>query len=86
MALLIVKPETIRLIDEVCERTGLDPGSIVQTAMRERLAKLRTPEEEAERRAKIYETVKSLQAMFKEHPEAVVDIDELLYDENGLPK
>ena len=47
---------------------------------------LRTPEEEAERRARVYALVKVLQASFKAHPEAGVDLEEFLYDEDGLPK
>lgn len=89
MALRIEAPETIRLIEEVSRRTGETSERAVQVAMRERLNRLpplRTPEEEAERRARIYESVRKLQAAFKEHPEAMVDHGELLYGEDGLPK
>ncbi len=86
MALQIEAPETIRLIEEVARRTGEQPETAIQVAMQERLARLRTPEEEARRRAEAYRLVRELNALFKEHPEAIVDHGELLYGEDGLPK
>ena len=86
MALHIEAPETIRLIRELARRTGQREERVVDTAVRERLARLRTPEEEAERRARVYAIVEELQTSFKEHPEAAVNLEELLYDEAGLPK
>jgi hypothetical protein len=83
---MALQPETIRLIEELSLRTGDDPETAVQAALRERLARFHTPEEEEKRRAEVYALVRELQAMDKEHPEAIVDIDEFLYDENGLPK
>lgn len=83
---MALEPETIRLIEELSLRTGEGPESAMQAALRERLARFRTPEEEAERRAQLYALVRDLQARFKAHPNAVVAIDELLYDENGLPQ
>ena len=86
MALQIEGPETIRVIRELARRTGQSEERVVDVAVRERLARLRTPEEEAERRARVYALVNELQASFKEHPEAAVDHGELLYGEDGLPK
>ena len=86
MALQIEAPETIRVIQELARRTGQSEERAVDAAVRERLARLRTPEEEAERRAEVYALVKQLQAHFKEHPEAAIDHGELLYGEDGLPK
>jgi len=83
---MALEPETVRLIEELSLRTGESPETAVQEALRERLARFRTPEEEAERRAEIYALVRDLQARFKAHPDAVVDIDELLYGESKLPK
>lgn len=83
---MALQQETIRLIEDLSLRTGESPEIALQMALQERLARFRTPEEEAERRARIYALVRELQSMFKEHPEAIVDIDELLYDEHGLPK
>ncbi len=86
MALQIEAPETIRLIEDLARRTGEEADTVVRVAVQERLARLRTPEEEAERRARVYALVKDLQAAFKEHPEAIVDHGELLYGEDGLPR
>jgi hypothetical protein len=86
MALLIEAPETIRVIEELSQRTGRTLEQEVDIAVRERLARLRTPEEEAERRAKVYELVKQLQTAVKESGVSLPDHGELLYDENGLPR
>lgn len=86
MALQIEAPETIRMIEDLSRRTGEGAETAVHVAVKERLARLRTPEEEAERRARVYALVKQLQAHFKEHPEAIVDHGELLYGEDGLPR
>ena len=86
MTLQIEAPETIRAIRELAQRTGQSEEHAVDVAVRELLARLRTPVEEAERRARVYAIVKELQASFKEHPEAAVDLDDLLYDEDGLPR
>jgi hypothetical protein len=83
---MALQRETIRLIEELPLRTGESPETAVQVAMRERFARFRLPEEEAERRAEVYALVRELQAIFKEHPEAIVDHGELLYGEDGLPK
>jgi hypothetical protein len=86
MVLQIEAPETIRLVERLSDLTGESAETVVQVALRERLARFRTPEEEAERRARVYALVKQLQARFKEHPEAMVDHGELLYGEDGLPR
>ena len=86
MALQIEAPETIRIIEELARRTGRTLEQEVDIAVRERLARLRTPEEEAARRARVYEIVKELQAAFKASGLPRVDHGELLYDENGLPR
>lgn len=86
MALQLESPETIRLIEEVSRRTGESSETAVAVALQERLARLRTPEEEAERRARVHALVRELQAAFKAHPEAIVDHGELLYGEDGLPR
>ena len=60
MALRIEAPETLRLIEELCRRTGEDPETAVRVAIDEMYARIckseqeqvsptRTPEEEAER-------------------------------------
>ena len=86
MALQIEAPETIRVIQELARRTGQSEERVVDAAVRERLAQLRTPEEETERRARVYAIVQDLQDRFKASGQSIVDPDELFYDEDGLPK
>ena len=86
MALQIEAPETIRVIRELAQRTGQSEERVVDAAVRERLARMRTPEEEAERRARVYAIVQDLQARFKASGQPILDPDELFYYENGLPK
>ncbi len=85
MALQIEAPETIKVIRQLAQRTGQSDERAVDHAVREQLARLRTPEEE-ERRAEVYALVRELGAMFREHPEVIVDHGELLYGEDGLPR
>jgi hypothetical protein len=86
MALQIKAPETIRLVEELARRTGEGAETVIQVALQERLARLRTPEEEAERRARVYALVHELAGYFKEAPEMITDHGELLYGEDGLPR
>jgi hypothetical protein len=86
VAFQIDAPETIQLIEEISRRTGEVSETVVHVALRERLARLRTPKEEAERRAKVDALVRALQTRFKEFPSAVVDHGEFLYGEDGLPR
>jgi hypothetical protein len=86
MVLQLEAPDTIRLVEELSRRTGEDSETVVQVALRERIARLRTPEEEAERRAKVYELVKQLQTAVKESGVPLEDPGELLYGDDGLPR
>jgi len=86
MALQIEAPETMRLVEELARRTGEGAETVVQVALQERLARLRTPEEEAERRARVYALVHELAGYFREAPEMITDHGELLYGEDGLPR
>ena len=86
MALQIEAPETIRVIRELARRTGQSEERVVDVAVRERLARLRTPEEEAERRARVYALVHELATSIKESGVPLEDPDELLYGEDGLPR
>jgi hypothetical protein len=86
MALQIEAPEIIRLIEDLSRRTGESPEMVVRVAVQERRARLRTPEEEAERRARVYAIVHELAGYFKEAPELITDHGELLYGEDGLPR
>lgn len=86
MALQIEAPETIRLIEDLSRRTGESAETVVQVALRERIARLRTAEDEAERRAKACELVKQLQTAVKESGVPIEDPGELLYGDDGLPR
>jgi len=86
MALQIEAPETIRLVEELARRTGEGAETVVQVALQERLARLRTPEEEAERRARVYALVHELATSIKESGVPLEDPDEFLYGEDGLPR
>ena len=86
MALQIEAPETIRLVEELARRTGEGAETVVRVAVQERLARLRTPEEEAERRARVYALVHELATSIKESGVPLEDPDELLYGEDGLPR
>jgi hypothetical protein len=86
MALQIEAPETIRMIENLSQRTGEGVETAVRVAVQERLARLRTPEEEAERRARVYALVHELAGYFREAPELITDHGELLYGEDGLPR
>jgi hypothetical protein len=86
MALQIEAPETIRLVEELSRRTGEGVETVVRVAVPERLARLRIPEEEEERRAEIYALVHELAGYFREAPELITDHGELLYGKDGLPR
>jgi hypothetical protein len=86
MALQIEAPETIRLIRELAQRTGQSDERVVEVAVREQLARLRTPEEEAERRATVQVIVDSLAARFMDSGLPLVDHGDLLYGDDGLPR
>jgi hypothetical protein len=85
MALQIETPETIRLVEELARRTGESTETTVEIAVRERLARLRTPEEEKQRREKLEALIESLSARITE-PYRSLDHGDWLYDEHGLPK
>lgn len=86
MALQIEKPETIRLVKELARRTGESTETTVEIAVRERIARLRTPEEEQRRRERLEALADSLAARFKASGQPLVDHGDLLYGEDGLPR
>ncbi|MFT4038515.1 MAG: type II toxin-antitoxin system VapB family antitoxin [Thermomicrobiales bacterium] len=97
MALQIENAVIAQLIRETAARTGESDETVIETALLERLERLpeSSPEAsparpidaaEAARRQRIYAAVRELQEAFRQHPEAVIDHAELLYDEDGLPK
>lgn len=86
MVLQIEAPETIQLIERLSHMTGESAETTVEIALRERLDRLRSSAEEAQRRSEVYALVKELGALFRETPTLVTDPGELLYGEDGLPR
>jgi len=84
MSLNIKNEETHRLARELASATGESMTVAVSEAIRERLKRVRRSSEEglAERLLKIGQDC----AAHLKEPCKSVDIDELLYDEKGLPK
>lgn len=84
MSLNIKNAETHRLAQELANLTGESMTVAVDAAIRERLDRVRENSRQglAERLMKI---AKECSAHLKE-PCKSMNIDELLYDENGLPK
>lgn len=83
---MALQRETIRLIGELSLRAGESPETVVQVALRERLDRFRTPEEEAERRGRSEALIDSLAARFAASGQPRIDHGELLYGEDGLPR
>jgi hypothetical protein len=86
MVLQIKEPETIRLIEELSRRTGERAEMVVRVAVQERLAGMRTPEEEAARRAEVYALVHEIATSIKESGVPLEDPGDFLYGEDGLPQ
>lgn len=84
MTLNIKNEETHRMARELARLTGESMSVAVNEAIRERLERVRgkSAKSMAER---LMEIGKDCAAHLKE-PYKSMDIDELLYDENGLPK
>lgn len=85
MVLQIEKPETIRLVEELARRTGENSEQIVETALRERLERVRAVEARIARSAELQELVDSLASRFDE-PYRSLDPGDWLYGDDGLPK
>jgi antitoxin VapB len=84
MSLNIKNEKTHRLARELARITGESMTSAVEQAIRERLERLRAHSKKgmAER---LLEIGRDCAAHLKE-PYKSIDIDELLYDEKGMPK
>jgi len=84
MSLNIKDEETHRMARELARLTGESLTAAVNEAVRERLEKVRGSSRKsmAER---LMEIGKDCASHLKE-PYKSMDVDELLYDENGLPK
>jgi antitoxin VapB len=81
VSLNIKNPEATRLIRELAKTTGESMTTAVTTAVRERLERVRRDFDPDEIMEYVGEVTANLPPDFFD-----VDIDELLYDENGLPK
>jgi antitoxin VapB len=82
MSLNIKNEETHRMARELARLTGESMTVAVKEAIRERLERVRGGKSMADR---LMEIGKDCAAHLKE-PYKSMDVDELLYDENGLPK
>lgn len=82
MGLNIKDPEAHRLAQAISRATGESMTSVVKEALLERYARI----EHRKGRASVEEllAIADRAAAYVKHPYA--DHDELLYDENGLPK
>lgn len=86
MVVQLKTPETIDLIEALKDLTGETTETAVRNAVRERIDRLREPEHDAEREAEIDRLIEDLATYFRESEKPYVDIDALLYGEDGLPK
>ena len=84
MSLNIKNEETHRLARELAQLTGESMTGAVNEALRERLQRVRGKSKKGIAQ-RLMENAKYCSAHLKE-PYKSIDIDELLYDENGLPK
>lgn len=90
MSLNIKNAETYRLVKELAAVTGESMTTAVKEAVRERLARIRAAEADAdtEIEARI-QRIEAIAAVIREHSPPGYwdqDFDELLYDERGLPR
>jgi hypothetical protein len=86
MALQIQSPETLRLVEELARRTGEGTETAIEIAVRERLERLQTPAAREKRRAELQALADSLAARFKASGQPLVELGDLLYGEDGLPR
>jgi antitoxin VapB len=87
MALNLKDPETHRLARELAEATGKSMSEAVTEAIRLRLEQLRRERAEEDERwcDELLAIAKDIAAEMRE-PWRSTSIDELFYDENGLPR
>jgi antitoxin VapB len=86
VSLNIKNEETHRLVRELAELTGESQTEAVTEAVRERLARVRNTTER--RQERIEETLAMGREIASRMPPEwrTMDVDDYLYDENGLPK
>lgn len=87
MSLNIKNVETYRLVKELADETGESMTTAVTEAVRERLDRVRA-ERGADHAARVQRILDIAAAMRERAPAGYFDqdFDELLYDDNGLPK
>lgn len=82
MALNIKNGETYRLVRELADSTGESLTEAVTVAVRERLERVRSIDTEIEDILELVDRIRErVPSDFFD-----VDVDELLYDEDGLPR
>lgn len=86
MASQIETPEAMRMIEEIAQRTGETSTEIVETALRERLERVRVVEARIAREAELQALADSLAARFRASGQPLIDHGDLLYGEDGLPR
>lgn len=84
MSLNIKNEETHRMARELARLTGESLTAAVNEAIRERLQRLRR-KSKGDMAARLMKIAEECGPRWKE-PYKSMEIDELLYDENGLPK
>jgi antitoxin VapB len=87
MSLNIKNPETYRLVKELADATGQSMTAAVTNAVRERLDRIRA-ERGDDHEARVRRMLEMAAEIGRRMPPGYLDqdFDELLYDENGLPK
>ncbi len=85
MGMNIKNPEAHRLAKELAELTGTSVTAAVTEALRQQLVRARAEKRSGSLAERLMEIGRETAPLFKE-PYRSIDPDELLYDENGLPK
>ena len=84
----IQRPETYELAKKLAARTGESLTDAVTKALEERLARLETvrAQDIEARIARIHEIQRDVRASFGDHMPTAKELDDDMYDENGLPR
>lgn len=87
MSLNIKNPETYRLVKELADETGQSMTAAVTAAVRAQLDRIRA-ERGDDHEARVQRILEMAAEIGRRMPPGYLDqdFDELLYDENGLPK
>ncbi len=85
MSLNIKNPETYRLVRELAEITGESMTTAVTEAVRDRLTRVRQPENQGSMADRLHEIATDMRARL---PQDFLEADptDLLYDRDGLPR